>query len=296
MRAPDEQFAQVGDVELCYDTFGREGDPAVLLIMGLGTQMLGWHPELCEQIAARGRFVIRYDNRDCGRSTWFDGAPVPSFTQMTMRRIPNAPYNLADMADDAAGLLAELGIASADVAGASMGGMIAQTLTVRRPELVTSLTSIMSNTGSRWTGQPHPRVLPILLRPAPREKQRYLDYALALFTLIGSPGFDHDEDELRAMLELAYERGMTPAGTGRQLGAIIASGNRTAQLRGISCPTTVIHGKADKLINVSGGRATAAAIPGSKLVLIDGMGHDLPREVWPQLLDAIAPARERETV
>ena len=177
-----------------------------------------------------------------------------------------------------------------------MGGMIAQTLAVRRPELVTSLTSIMSNVGSRWTGQPHPRVLPILLRPAPRGKERYLEYALGLFRLIGSPGFERDEDELREVLTLSYDRGLTPAGTGRQLGAIIASGNRTAELRKINCPTTVIHGTADKLISPSGGRATASAIPGAKLVMIEGMGHDLPREVWPQVVEAIAPARERETV
>jgi pimeloyl-ACP methyl ester carboxylesterase len=292
----NEQFAQVGDVELCYETFGDSQDPALLLIMGLGTQMLAWHEDFCGELASQGFFVIRYDNRDCGRSTRFDKVPPPSPREIVTRRPRNVAYTLDDMADDAAGLLDHLGIDAAHVVGASMGGMIAQMLAANHPDRVLSLTSIMSSTGSRFTGQPHPRALPLLLRRPPRDRDQYVDSLSAMFAVIGSPGFDRDMDELREFLGAAYDRGVTSAGTGRQLAAILASGNRTTALRRIKAPTLVVHGTADRLVRPSGGKATAKAIPGARLLLVKGMGHDMPRGAWPQLLDAILENAKRAPV
>ena len=291
-----EQFAQVGDVELCYETFGDPGDPALLLAMGLGTQMLAWHEDLCREFVARGFQVIRYDNRDCGRSTWFENVPPPRPGEIIRRRPRQVAYTLDDMADDAAGLLDHLGIGSAHVMGASMGGMIAQMLAANHPDRVLSLTSIMSSTGSRFTGQPHPRVLPLLLRKPARSKEEYVRSLTGMFRVIGSPGFEHDWDELRRFLEQGYERGVTAAGTGRQMAAILASGNRTPALRRITAPTLVIHGSADKLVLPSGGKATARAFPGARLLMIRGMGHDMPRAAWPQMVDAIVENTRRAPV
>ena len=284
----NEQFADVGGgITLCYETFGDPADPTVLLIMGLGTQMVGWHEDFCEDLAGRGFHVIRYDNRDIGRSTHLDDAPAPTIGQLLRRSKRAASYRLSDMADDAAGLLATLGIAEAHVVGASMGGMIAQTLAARYPERVRSLTSIMSNTGNRLNGQPSLRVYPIFLRRPPADRERFIEQTLQLYRAIGSPGFDRDEDDLRRIVGLSFDRGQDAAGASRQLAAIIASGNRTAELRRISAPTLVIHGDADRLVAPSGGRATAKAIPGARLVTIEGMGHDLPRGAWPRILDAV---------
>jgi pimeloyl-ACP methyl ester carboxylesterase len=286
--APDEQFADVGDLRLCYETFGHPSSPTILLIMGLGTQMLGWHADLCGQLAGRGFHVVRFDNRDVGRSTRLDGHPPPTPLELVTRRIRRPAYTLEDMADDAAGLLDALGVDRAHVVGASMGGMIAQTLAGRHPERVLSLTSIMSTTGSRWKGQPALRVYPTFLAKPPRTKEAYVDRMLKLFRLVGSPGFDRDERELVETASLAWDRGPSPAGLARQLAAIIASGDRTPAVSRITAPTLVVHGTKDKLVRVSGGKATARAIRGARLMLVDGMGHDLPRGVWPRLVDAIA--------
>ena len=291
-----EQFAQVGDVELCYETFGEPGDPAMLLIMGLGTQMLAWHEDFCNELVSRGFFVIRYDNRDCGRSTRFDGVPPPGPVEIVRRRPRHVAYTLDDMAADALGLLDPLGIDAAHVVGASMGGMIAQMLAAGHPDRVLSLTSIMSSTGSRFTGQPHPRVLPLLLRRPAHDREDYVRTLTGLFQVVGSPGFEHDWDELRDFLGQAYDRGVTAAGTGRQMAAILASGNRTTALRRITAPTLVIHGTDDRLVLPSGGKATARAIPGARLLLIRGMGHDLPRGAWPWMLDAIVGNAKRAPV
>ena len=281
-----ESFCRVGDVELCYETFGDPADPAMLLIMGLGTQMLGWPDDFCSQLAARGLHVIRFDNRDIGRSTLMNGVRPPTLGQILRRDRRAAGYVLADMAGDAVGLLDHLGIERAHVAGASMGGMIAQTVAARHPERVLSLVSIMSNTGSRLNGQPALRTYPVFLRRSPPDREGYVEHIVQLFRVIGSAGFD--EDELRAMLGRAYDRGYDPAGPGRQLAALLASGDRTADLRTITAPTLVIHGTADRLVAPSGGRATARAIPGARLLMIEGMGHDLPRRAWPRILDGIA--------
>ncbi|MGI8557207.1 MAG: alpha/beta fold hydrolase [Solirubrobacteraceae bacterium] len=283
----EEQFADVGQgIKLCYQSFGDAGDPTVLLIMGLGTQLLGWHHDFCAMVAERGFRVVRFDNRDIGRSTHLDQVPPPNLGQILRRRV-RAGYLLSDMAQDAAGLLDALDAPTAHVVGASMGGMIAQTLAAREPDRVESLVSIMSSTGNRWVGQPRARTYPIFLKAPPRGREAYVEHTVRLFGVIGSPGFERDDESLRQLAGASYDRGRGRAGTMRQLAAIIASGDRTAELRRIVAPTLVIHGAADGLIASSGGRATAKAIPGAKLLPIAGMGHDLPRGAWQQIVDGI---------
>lgn len=283
----DERFCDVGrGITLCYEPFGTPGDEPVLLIMGLGTQMVAWHEDFCRDLAARGYYVVRFDNRDIGRSTHV-GGPAPTITQLLLRSKRAARYALADMADDAAGLLRELGLSPAHVIGASMGGMIAQTLAARHPGQVRSLTSIMSNTGALTNGQPALRLYPFFLRRRPVGLDEYVAHFARLFAAIGSTGLPRDPDEIRALAGISYERDRDIAGPGRQLAAIIASGDRTRELRKVVAPTLVVHGTADPLVSPSGGRATARAIKGAKLMTIAGMGHDLPRAVWPRLIDAI---------
>jgi pimeloyl-ACP methyl ester carboxylesterase len=287
-----EQRATANGIEIVYETIGDPSNPPLLLIMGLGTQLIHWDLELCERFADRGFQVIRFDNRDAGRSTYVD-APVPNLRRAMMGLKIDAPYLLDDMADDAFGLLEHLGIQAAHVAGASMGGMIAQTMAIRRPERVLSLTSIMSTTGERRAGRPKLRVWGVLLRRAPRDRDAAVEYFVRVFRQIGSKGFPADEDRIRAHAAEAFDRGHSPAGTGRQLAAIMASGDRTDRLRRLQVPTLVFHGRDDPLVPFRGGRATAEAIPGARLIAIPGMGHDLPRQVWPQLVDAVAETAAR---
>ena len=283
-----ERFCDVGGgITLCYETFGDPDDAPILLVMGLATQMIAWHEEFCEQLAERGFYVVRFDNRDIGRSTHFDFRP-PTVGQMMRRRVGQDQYSLSDMAADTAGLLRELGISPAHVVGASMGGMIGQVLAAEHPDLVRSLTSIMSTTGSRWHGQPALSVYRYLLRPPPRDRDGYIERAAAVFGLVGSTGFDRDEQYIRERAGRAFDRGYDVRAGGRQLGAIIASGDRTKMVGKVRAPTLVIHGSVDKMIRPSGGRATAKAILGARLTMIEGMGHDLPRGVWPLLLDAVS--------
>src|SRR3954452_15081924 len=283
-----EQFCDVGrGVTLCYETFGDPDDTPILLIMGLATQMIAWNEDFCEELAGRGFYVVRFDNRDIGRSTHFDFRP-PTAGQMVRSRVGHEQYTLSDMAEDTAALLRELGIAPAHVVGASMGGMIGQMLAAEHPEGVRSLTSIMSTTGSRWHGQPAPSVYRYLLRPPPRDRDGYIQRSAEIFGLVGSTGFERDEQYIRERAGRSYDRGFDMRAGGRQLGAIIASGDRTTALGSISAPTLVIHGSVDKMIRPSGGRATAKAIPGARLMMIEGMGHDLPRGVWPRIVDAIS--------
>ena len=283
-----EQFCDVGrGITLCYETFGEPANPTALLIMGLGTQMIAWQEDFCGQLAARGLYVVRFDNRDIGHSTHVSGRP-PTTLQLLRRSRRAARYTLGDMADDTVGLLDALELAPAHVIGASMGGMIAQTITARHPGAVRSLVSIMSNTGSLRSGQPALRVYPVLLRRAPRERDAFVAHMEHVFAAIGSPALPRDPDDVRMLASVSYDRDHDPAGPGRQLAAIIAAGDRTPELRRITAPTLVIHGTADPLIAPSGARATARAIPGAELLWIEGMGHDLPRTAWPQLIDAIA--------
>jgi pimeloyl-ACP methyl ester carboxylesterase len=287
-----EERAGANGIEIVYETIGDPSNPALLLVMGLGTQLIHWDRELCELFAERGFHVIRFDNRDAGRSTRIN-APVPNVMRAMAGFKIEAPYLLDHMADDAFGLLDHLGIEAAHVAGISMGGMIAQTMAIRRPERVLSLTSIMSTTGERRAGRPKLRVWGVLLRQAPRDREAAVEYFVRVFRMIGSKGFPADEDRIRALAAEAYDRGHTPAGTGRQLAAIMASGDRTERLRELRMPTLVFHGENDPLVPVRGGRATAEAIPGARLVTIPGMGHDLPRAVWPRLVDAVAETAAR---
>jgi pimeloyl-ACP methyl ester carboxylesterase len=283
-----EQFCDVGrGITLCYETYGDPAQPPALLVMGLGTQMIAWHEDFCTSLAGRGFHVIRFDNRDIGRSTHLSGAP-PTVGQLLSRSRRAARYSLSDMAEDAVGLLRELSLTPAHVIGASMGGMIAQTIAARHPAAVRSLVSIMSNTGALLTGQPGLRTYSVLLRRAPPGREAFIERMVEVFQLIGSPGVPRDVEEIRALAAESYDRDHDPAGPGRQLGAIVAAGNRAAELRRITAPTLVIHGKADRLVSPSGGRATARAIPGARLLKVDGMGHDLPRALWPELIGAIA--------
>jgi pimeloyl-ACP methyl ester carboxylesterase len=288
-----EEFARVGDVDICFETFGSRDDPAMLLVMGLGTQMVAWPELFCRQLAERGFFVIRYDNRDVGRSTHLRWRRSPTIRQLLLRDKSAASYSLADMAHDGIGLLDQLGIERAHVVGVSMGGMIAQTMAARHPDRVLSLASIMSNTGHLWRGTPGLRIYPIFVRRPKASREGAVESFVSVFKLIGSPGFPFDEAETRKAAELSYDRGYNPAGTGRQLAAILAAGDRTSGLRRITAPTVVIHGTKDRMVRPSGGRATAAAIPGARLVMIDGMGHDLPRGAWDRMIEAIVGNAQR---
>jgi pimeloyl-ACP methyl ester carboxylesterase len=288
-----EELAQVGDVEICHETFGSPDDPALLLVMGLGTQMIAWPEGFCRRLAERGFFVIRYDNRDVGRSTHMRRHRPPTIRQLLLRDKRAAKYSLADMADDGIGLLDHLGIERAHVVGASMGGMIAQTMAVRYPDRVLSLASMMSNTGHRWKGTPGLRIYPIFFRRPASSREGAVESFVSVFKLIGSPGFPFHEAEMRKAAELSYDRGYNPAGTGRQLAAILAAGDRTDELRRITAPTVVVHGTKDRMVRPSGARATAAAIPGAQLVWIDGMGHDLPAGAWDRMIEAIVANTRR---
>ena len=287
-----EERAQGNGIEIVYETFGDPSDPPLLLVMGLGMQLIHWDDELCELLASRGFRVIRFDNRDAGLSTQID-ARVPNMARAMAGLKVEAPYLLDDMAADTIGLLDHLGIDAAHFVGASMGGMIAQSVAIGYPERVLSLTSIMSTTGERRVGRPKLRVWGVLARRAPRDKDAYVEYFVRIFKLIGSKGFPSDEGRIRELAAASYERAHRPAGTARQLAAIMASGDRTEKLRRVQVPTTVFHGRADPLVPFRAGRATAEAIPGARLVAIPGMGHDLPREVWPRLVDEIAETAAR---
>jgi pimeloyl-ACP methyl ester carboxylesterase len=287
-----EQRARVGELELAYETIGDPDGEPLLLVMGLGMQLIHWDRELCELFAERGFHVIRFDNRDAGLSSKV-AAPVPNVLAL-MGGVPvRVPYRLDDMATDAFGLLDHLGIERAHLVGTSMGGMIAQTMAIRRPERVLSLASMLSTTGDRRVGTPKLRVWTVLMRRAPESRDAYVEYFLRVFKMIGSPAYPPDEARSRELAAASYDRCHYPAGTARQLAAILASGSRRAALRELDLPTVVIHGEADPLVPLRAGLATARAIPGAELVRIPGMGHDMPRELWPTYVDAIAKNADR---
>jgi pimeloyl-ACP methyl ester carboxylesterase len=284
----DIRKAGANGIEIAYETFGQEGDPPVLLVMGLATQMLGWNEGLCEQLAGRGRFVVRFDNRDIGLSTHLEDAPVPNLQRIFAGDTDSAVYTLSDMADDTVGLMDALGLDSAHLVGASMGGMIGQTVALEHPERVRSLTSIMSTTGDPNVGNPTEEAMQALLAPPPRSRDEAMERAVQTYGVIGSPGFPLDEAGLRERAGMSWDRAIhDPSGIIRQLAAIWASGDRTGRLSEIAAPVTVIHGADDPLISVSGGRATAKAMADAELEVIEGMGHDLPRDAWEQIVDAI---------
>jgi pimeloyl-ACP methyl ester carboxylesterase len=286
-RFGDEQMAPANGIELCYQEMGDPDGEPLLLVMGLATQMIAWDEEFCGMLAERGFRVVRFDNRDIGRSTRIRDGRVPNVLGLTIGRGEPA-YRLRDMAADAAGLMDNLGIDSAHVAGASMGGMIAQTLAIEHPGRVRSLVSIMSTTGSRRVGHPSYRTFGLLLGDRPREREAMIERAVKTFKVIGSPGYPFEEERVRELAARSYDRGHSAAGIARQLHAITASGDRTQGLRQLDIPAVVIHGKSDVLVNPSGGRATAKAIPNARLKMIDGMGHDMPRALWPTFVEEIA--------
>jgi pimeloyl-ACP methyl ester carboxylesterase len=288
----NEGRVHTNGIEIAYQTLGDPSDPPLLLIMGLGMQLIHWDLNLCEELAERGYHVIRFDNRDAGLSTKID-APVPPIVRAMAGFHIDAPYLLKDMADDSFGLLDELGIERAHLMGVSMGGMVGQTMAIAQPERVLSLASIMSTTGERRAGMPKLRVWSLLMRRAPAERAAFQDYFVRMFRIIGSPGFPQDEPRVRELAGATFDRSHNPAGTARQLAAVLASGDRTPALRELHVPTTVIHGTDDPLVPFRGGVATARAIPGAEFVAIPGMGHDLPREIWPKLHAALAMNSER---
>ena len=277
------------DITIEYEVIGDIADPALLLVMGLGGQLISWPDPFCAQLADRGFAVVRYDNRDVGLSQKFEDAGTPDLLgALGSGDAVLAPYTLGDMADDGIALIEGLGLSPAHIVGASMGGMIVQEMVIRHPGAVRSLCSIMSTTGDRSVGQPTPDALAVLLQPPPATRAEVIEAGVRGSRVIGSPRYPTDEAELRAGAALAYDRSYYPQGPARQIAAILSAEDRTAALGAVDVPTLVIHGDADPLVTPTGGEATAKAVPGSELLVIEGMGHDLPEALWPEVIAAIA--------
>lgn len=287
-----EAMTKANGMELAYEQFGDPSDPPMLLIMGLASQMLFWPDEFCQRLASAGFHVTRFDNRDVGRSTHFTEYGIPDFAAFLNGQPLDPPYLVEDMADDAAALLDALGLAPSHVVGASMGGMIAQALAIHHPDHVRSLTSIMS-TPSTDDGPPQPEMLGLLLAPRPSTKEQYIEQHLKVFRAIGSPVFPFDDAFHRQLASDAYDRDAETTGAARQLAAILSSPDRKPGLRQLQIPALVIHGTSDPLVQPAGGEATAEAIPGAELVMEEGMGHDLPEELWDAVAGRIAALARR---
>lgn len=289
--------ATANGIEIEYETFGPPDGEALLLIMGLGAQLTLWDPEFCEELADRGYYAIRFDNRDVGLSTYFDHAGVPDLTRLTSGAREEAnfeiAYSLDDMADDAVGLLEALSIERAHVVGASMGGMIAQAVAIRHPRRVRSLVSIMSATGNPDGPQAKPAVLAKLLAPPAANREAQIEQSLELRRTIGSPGFPFDQRRARRNAARDYDRAFHPQGAARQTAAIASHGDREAALRQLAVPTLVIHGSDDPLVPLGNGERTARAIPDAELLVIEGMGHDIPPDLFARIADAIAGNAKR---
>jgi pimeloyl-ACP methyl ester carboxylesterase len=280
--------APANGIEIYYEEAGDPAGPPLLMIMGLASQHVHWPPEMIQGFADRGFRVVSYDNRDVGLSTHLD-TRVDVVALLAARGAGEAvgvPYLVADMADDAAGLLDHLGIDAAHVMGVSMGGMIAQALAIEHPERVRTLTSIMSTTGDPDVGAPTWDAMQMLLRPPSTTLEEAMDGAVAVSQVIGTPGMI-DEDRVRQRAAVAWERNYDPSGVARQLAGVLASAPRSPGLAQLDVPTLVIHGTADPLVNPSGGEPTAEVVPDAKLLLLEGMGHDLPAAHWPTLIDAV---------
>ena len=289
--------ARVNGVKIEYDTFGRRADRPLLLVMGLGAQMIQWDEGFCRQLVDAGHFVIRFDNRDVGLSEYFDSAGVPDMAE-TMRKMqagekPDVPYTADDMAADAFGVLDALDLASAHICGASMGGMIVQTMAINAPRRIRSMTSIMATTGNRALPPAKPEAIAALMSPPARTRDEAMARSLATARVIGSPGYPATEDEIRARAARAFDRAFHPEGVARQMSAIASHGSRKEKLQKLDLPALVIHGRDDPLVPVEGGIDTHEALKGSELLVIDGMGHDLPRALWPQIVGAITRLTER---
>jgi len=281
------EIVSANGIQICYDAFGNPNNPALLMVAGLGMQLIGWDEALCTMLVERGYWVIRYDNRDAGKSTKFDEAGVPDTMAAMQGQSVSAPYLLSDMAADAIGLLDALGIKQAHVLGASLGGMIAQTIAINHPERVLTLTSIMSTTGDMAVSMPKPEGIALLTAPPATNLDSYIQNDLNWASVANGSAFPVDESVVRQRATATWERGTYPPGTARQLTAVIVSGSRQEALKSLTLPTLVIHGKEDPIIRVEGGIATAESIPNAKLMLIDGLGHAMPPETWPDIVDAI---------
>ena len=279
-------------IEMVYDTFGDSSSPPMLLVMGLGAQLIAWDEEFCEKLAASGYWVIRFDNRDVGLSTHFDEAGVPDVLAMIQAQTQgvaiDSPYLLKDMADDVVGLLDAIGVKSAHVVGVSMGGMIVQEMAIRHAQRIRSMTSIMSSSGNPVLLQPKPEAIGVLMQPPAADREAHIESSVEASKILGGPVLAFDEVRIRERAVQTYDRGLSPAGMARQMAAILASGNRNEALQSVRVPTLVIHGDIDPLIPVQGGIETAQAIPGAQLMIIEGMGHDLPPVIWPQVIEAIS--------
>jgi len=279
-------------IRIEFETFGDTASPALLLIAGNGAQLLFWDEAFCRELVRAGLYVIRFDNRDAGLSTKFEDAGIPDMMAMIQAAMAGLPvesaYTLADMADDAVGLLDALGVAKAHVCGASMGGMIAQVMAYRHPERVLSLTSIMSNTGSPDIPPGNPEAIAAVVAPPPEGRQAYIEHMLATWRTIWSPGFPFEEKRARTFIEQSYDRSFYPQGMARQNAALLATGDRRPFLSTITAPALVIHGADDPLLSVESGRDTARSIPGARLLIIEGMGHDMPTGTWSEIIAAIS--------
>lgn len=286
------KLAKSNGVELCYDIFGDANAEPMVLIMGLGAQMIFWRDQFCKDLAARGFRIIRFDNRDIGLSTKMSGGkPLTAMDFLKLRIFKIAPqssYKLWDMANDVMGLLDVLGIKKAHIVGLSMGGAIAQEIAMNHPDRVLSLTSIMATSGNPKLPNPTKEALAMLVAPAPKTKDEYIERFASNWKILRGASFPQDEAKDRDIAEETYARGLNPAGVGRQLRAIMASGDRTSRLRDVKARTLVIHGVIDPLVPVAHGKQVAATIPGAKLLLIEGMGHALPMPMWPIIINAIA--------
>ncbi len=283
-------FAKANGIDICYETFGNPSDPALLLVMGFTAQLIAWDEGFCEALASRGRFVIRFDNRDCGLSTHLDGVAVdlPAVLAAVAGKgeMPPVPYTLSAFSDDAFGLLDQLGIERAHIFGASMGGMIVQTMAVEHPERVLSMTSVMSTTGEPEYFQSDPKAMAALMTPPPSEREAFIAFSVDRGALFSSPRY-YDKAQTAERAALSYDRAFYPEGAGRQLAAIRASADRSAALRELGVPTLVIHGRADTLILPMGGERTAELIPAANLLMLNDMGHDVPEPLWPLIVDAV---------
>jgi pimeloyl-ACP methyl ester carboxylesterase len=283
-------------IELCYETFGDPSGEPLLFVMGLGAQMLAWDDDLIEAFVDRGFYAIRYDNRDVGLSTKVEGLPTEEVGARILSAMggakPEAPYLLSDMAADGMSLLDHLGIESAHLIGASMGGMIVQQMVVDHPQRVRSITSIMSTTGDQDVGQPQPEAMAMLLQPPPTTRDEAIEQSVVGSRAIGSPAH-FDEEQARSRAAIAYDRCYHPDGVARQLLAIIASDSRSPGLRTVEVPALVVHGDSDPLVTPSGGARTAEVIPGAELLVLEGMGHDLPPVYWPQVVEAVTKVAAR---
>jgi pimeloyl-ACP methyl ester carboxylesterase len=285
-------IVRANGIKVAYETYGKSSQPAMLLIMGLGQQMMFWDEEFCTQLSSRGYFVIRFDNRDCGLSSWLTAAGTPDIPAMkalmAKRKKAQSPYSLLDMANDAKGLLDAVGVKSAHIVGRSMGGMIGQMMAIHYPDRTKTLTSIMSSTSDPKLPPPKPDVLSVLLEPEPSEKEEYIDHLVRVMTTLNGSKYHIDECRIRTWARDSYRRGLNPSGVARQFAAILATGSRKEALKSVTVPTLVIHGDADPLVPVACGIDTADVIPGAQLLIIEGLGHTLVPQVYPQVIDAIS--------